>query len=297
MKYLILILCLLITISSVSQEISLGKETSLPQLKAGSCGSPDGPTTQISAPPPNYQYLDDNGYCLYSYGPGLQTACFTMTSPGTDISFNAGYTNTCANVSFGNFELYDASCTLVGTGTSFTGLSPGATYTWCISMNTWGGGPTCTGLSSFCPYYIDNTTPLPVELLSFYGEAKDGYNLLLWSTASEINSESFQVMHFTDMGDTSIVATIPGSGNSNSIIQYQAEHRNPLAMLNYYYLVQRDFDGEYEKFVTIVINNKREPEVIIKRVNMLGQEVNENYKGITILLMSDGSIKKMLNFN
>jgi hypothetical protein len=221
-----------------------------------------------------------------------------MTSPGTDITFNAGYqVSGCANTSFGNFELYDAGCSLVGTGLSFTGLTPGASYTWCLTMNSWGGGPSCTGFSSFCPYYIDNITPLPVELLDFSVEERVGYNLLTWHTASESNSESFSLMHFTNSFDTTTVAVIPASGNSSNIIQYQAQHRNPLAVINYYYLVQRDFDGKEERFATIVADNRRNPEVVIKRVNILGQEVDETYTGITILLMSDGRIKKILNFN
>ena len=162
-------------------------EKTISTYRAGSCGSPDGPTTEIPSAPPDYQYLEDNGYCLYSFPSGVQTACFTMTSPGTDISFNAGYQFNCANAAFGNFELYDASCNLIGTGLSFTSLTPGSTYTWCITMDSWGGGPSCTGFDSFCPYYIDNTAILPIELTEFSGDC----NSLRWRTSTEINNDYF----------------------------------------------------------------------------------------------------------
>lgn len=252
-----------------------------PPLKAGSCGSPDGPTTLIGSPPPNYQYLEDNGYCIYNYPTTATfTACFTVTSPGTAIDFNAGSSVSCINRSFSSFTLYDASCTQIGTGLSFTGLTPGADYIWCLSMRAW-GGPTCSGFDTFCPYFID-MTPLPISLGYFRGDC-DG---LEWMTYSETNNDFFTIQHSVDHESWVTLATISGASNSNQEIVYNL----PISEQGYYKLSQTDHDGTRVVFPAIHVPCKKDKRRITKYLNVIGQEVKyKDINGYYIVVYNDGT--------
>lgn len=234
-------------------------------LKAGSCLSPDGPNTEIASSPPDYQYLYDNGYCLYTYNTtSAFTACFTVTSPGTDIEFNAGYSTSCNNVSFNNFRFYDASCTLIGSGLTYSGLTPGADYTWCLDMRAF-GGPSCNGFDYFCPYWI-NTTPLSVELLYFNNKCP----YVEWATASETNSDYFQIEYSIDYKKWELKTTV----ESNKDCAYTSYYKEPADMIGYYRLSEVDRDGKittYDPIYVSCVDGDVQP---IKFFNLLGQDVH-----------------------
>ena len=85
--------------------------------------------------------------------------------------------------------------------------------------------------------------PLPVELVSFTGEAVEGRSHLHWQTASERNNDHFQVLRSIDLVMWEEIARIPGSGNSQMLQNYRAFDDAPLGGLNYYTLRQVDADG------------------------------------------------------
>ena len=65
-------------------------------------------------------------------------------------------------------------------------------------------------------------------------------------------------------------------------------------MVNYYKLSQTDFNGDIVTYDIIKVDNTSDSKEIVKIVNYLGQEVNENYKGLRIITYIDGTvIKKM----
>lgn len=88
------------------------------KVAAGSCASPDGNALITSTLPPNYTWLNSNGYC-FAIGPQKNfSMCFNFTSIGSSVSINAGYASTgCGSISFSGFQLYrcSPSCVLVGT--------------------------------------------------------------------------------------------------------------------------------------------------------------------------------------
>jgi hypothetical protein len=233
------------------------------QLKAGSCGSPDGSMNSTVITPPSYAWLQTNGYCnpnTYGYTP---TVCWTFTPTSSSVTINSGFSYDCSNVTFSNFILYDASCTAIGTGLNFTGLTPGNTYTWCMDGNTWNTfiddllyGP-CSGFTDFCPYFFNNTV-LPIELLDFVGYNDERNNILNWTTASEVNNDYFDIERSSDGYTFERISRIKGSGNSNINLSYEYIDSNVTEELYYYRLKQVDFDGQYEYHNIISIKTKND---------------------------------------
>ena len=223
--------------------------------KAGSCGSPDGGMNPTTVNPPNYAWLQANGYCNpASYGKN-PTVCWTFTPTSSSVSMNSGYSTTgCNNIAFGGFNLYNSGCTLIGTGLNFTGLVIGNTYTWCMSGSAWGGGLGCIGFTDFCPYYFNNVV-LPIELEIFNGYNKNNINNIYWVTATEINNDYFTLERSIDGNVWEVIATIQGGGNTHTPSMYEFKDDSYVSGINYYRLTQTDFNGAYETFETIAINN------------------------------------------
>ncbi|HQV74045.1 MAG TPA: hypothetical protein PLE78_01035 [Flavobacteriales bacterium] len=84
---------------------------------------------------------------------------------------------------------------------------------------------------------------LPIELLSFRGEAIMGQNHLNWSTASERNNDYFRLLRSVDIEMWEEITRIPGAGNSQTVLDYHAVDDTPLVGTTYYTLVQVDMDG------------------------------------------------------
>lgn len=142
-----------------------------------------------------------------------------------------------------------------------------------------------------CPIVI-----LPVELLDFDGKKMEEANLLHWQTQSENNSAYFTLERSLDMMSWDIIDIEPAAGNSQSVITYSFLDRGfANGRINYYRLSQTDTDGSTEDFDKIVvINNKELPVKLVKIVNLLGQEIDEDTHGVQIQIFSDGSSKRYL---
>jgi hypothetical protein len=151
-------------------------------------------------------------------------------------------------------------------------------------------------------WWLDNielieipSTPLPITLVSFTATVDRGIVDINWSTASEANSDYFTIQRSQDAYTWENLEKINAAGYSSSTLNYNIKDPKPYLGTSYYRLAQTDYDGTTEIFqpVSVTIGAP----YIIRRYNQLGQDVDENYKGLVIVLMSDGSIKKTLNFN
>lgn len=101
---------------------------------------------------------------------------------------------------------------------------------------------------------VDESNPLPIELVRFTGVCNNGQVTLQWTTASETNNDYFTVQRSLDGTNFEDVTTVPGAGNSSSIINYTAVDYNPYGGTSYYRLKQTDFDGA-SKFSDVVAVN------------------------------------------
>jgi hypothetical protein len=102
------------------------------------------------------------------------------------------------------------------------------------------------------------TTPcviLPIELMSFNGVDKAGKNELSWSTASETNSNYYEIERMEGV-DFIKIGTVKSIGNSDTRSNYQFIDEYPLEGTNYYRLKQIDYDGQFEYFDVIAVENE-----------------------------------------
>jgi hypothetical protein len=250
----------------------------------GTCVSPDGVVLSITAPPNDYQELEDNGYCTNGTGSTQwHNMCFTFTSSKSIISINAGYNTTCniAQFDLANTFLYDNTCTIVGAGLNFT-VIPDQEYTWCLRMKA-NGGPGCNGFDRVCPYYIESEI-MPVKLT--YLECDSGW--VIWQTASEINNDFFSIYSSKDLEEWTHKIDIDGAGTSNNYISYQYYDSDCTEDL-YYMLEQTDYDGSnsFEAIIHCECTEYITPEYIIEEYNVLGQVYDG--AGIKIIKISKGN--------
>jgi len=137
-------------------------------------------------------------------------------------------------------------------------------------------------------------TGLPVELLYFEGAAYTTHNILKWATASEYNADYFQIERSIDGYEWREVGKKESAGNSNEVIEYTYVDLFTNNSVVYYRLQQYDFDGQYKTYGPIVITNYQTDKKIVKYVNLLGQEVGSDSRGIIIEVYDDGTMRKII---
>jgi hypothetical protein len=91
-------------------------------------------------------------------------------------------------------------------------------------------------------------SPLPIVLAEFTAVCEDEGVMLNWITESEINNERFFIHRSADLIQWEEVLTLPGAGNSNAPLSYNARDERPLRGISYYRLTQQDYDGAAESF-------------------------------------------------
>lgn len=153
-----------------------------------------------------------------------------------------------------------------------------------------------TGFNQFSQVTLapDNNTPLPVELLYFNGHEYSTFNLLKWSTASEHNSDYFEIERSIDGGDWKVIGNKLASGNSNQVVNYSWLDSFDDLVIHYYRLKQVDYDGQFKLYGPIALDNTKSIKKIVKYINTLGQEVNPDTKGIIFEVYEDGTMRKII---
>jgi hypothetical protein len=110
---------------------------------------------------------------------------------------------------------------------------------------------------------IYSHSTLPIELLDFFGEIRNGVNFIHWRTATEHNNKEFIVERSTNGIDFVQVGTVAGKKNSIVLNSYTLMDKEASASLNYYRLKQVDEDGTFKYFKNIVLNNSDSGDLIV----------------------------------
>lgn len=103
----------------------------------------------------------------------------------------------------------------------------------------------------------DDTSFVPVELLSFEGIAENNEVVLVWQTASEINNQGFYIEKSYDKINWKNIGFIDGKGTATETNYYKFADVNPGNNENHYRLKQVDFNGTftYSKIITVYFKN------------------------------------------
>jgi hypothetical protein len=152
-------------------------------------------------------------------------------------------------------------------------------------------------------WWIDNIelwdmTPvgLPVEMLSFEGSNTKQGNLIAWKTATEHNSDYYWIERSTtgEFTEKSVIEQVPAAGNSTMEMEYSIIDNDFASAINYYRLVQVDIDGQYKIYGPILIDNTMKQKIVVKTLNMMGQECVPNaQRGMYLEVYDDGTMKKV----
>jgi hypothetical protein len=137
-------------------------------------------------------------------------------------------------------------------------------------------------------------TGLPVELLYFEGSPYPSFNSLKWSTASEHNSDYFEIDRSIDGDLWKVVGNKLASGNSTVVINYSYLDSFDDLVIHYYRLKQVDYDGQYKIYGPISLDNTKSFKKIVKYINLIGQEVNSDTKGFIFEVYEDGTMRKII---
>ncbi|MFH0866877.1 MAG: hypothetical protein V1904_11830 [Bacteroidota bacterium] len=148
----------------------------------------------------------------------------------------------------------------------------GPAHTWPYffgdvrTMNTWWDGYRIDTMARFTWNFKDD--PMPIELLSFNAKEKDDNVILNWSTASEVNNDFFTIENSENGIDFNTIGYIEGSGNSNSVLDYNFVDENPYK-ISFYRLKQTDYDGgyTYSQIIKVSLNETSNGEIIIIAAN------------------------------
>lgn len=134
---------------------------------------------------------------------------------------------------------------------------------------------------------------LPVELDNLSVAILDRQNHIRWTTLTESNNAYFTIEQSIDGVSWRHLHQVSGAGTSTGKIEYRHVDKNVEPQINYYRLSQTDFDGT-TKVISIVSADNRGNRTLLKTVNLLGQDVDQNYKGVVIEFYSDGSRVKVI---
>jgi hypothetical protein len=99
-----------------------------------------------------------------------------------------------------------------------------------------------------------NCSLLPIELLSFTAEKNNGYNLIQWSTASELNNDYFTVEKSYNAIDWAELTIVDGAGTSTQKRDYEFKDYAFSDQIVYYRLKQTDFDLSYKYSAVVTVD-------------------------------------------
>ena len=117
--------------------------------------------------------------------------------------------------------------------------------------------------------------PLPVSLVSFNLECEKGGFVLSWTTASEYNSDRFEVEKSVDGYNWILFGYQSAQGNSSNLVEYEfIDYRDNLEDLLYYRIKQVDLDGQFDYSPTIASDCIGKDQFVSMSPNPAGENVH-----------------------
>ena len=262
-----------VSVTPVSNTICSGTNT---QLVSSVTGLPAGspitytwtPSTGLTNPSAPSPFASPTSTQLYQLSVS-SNGCSNLTSTTISVNPSVGFVSTVS----GNNTI------IAGTQESYSITPvPNATYQWAYTQSItapfWTNIPN-SNTPSISFYWPQTTTDgsvrvtvsnsnncgtqvrffniitngaLPVELLSFDGSCNDNIISLEWKTATEHNSDYFEVVKSRDGENWSQLTTLESAGNSTQELTYNTKDGDAFDGNNYYKLIQYDIDGQFKEY-------------------------------------------------
>jgi alpha-tubulin suppressor-like RCC1 family protein len=139
------------------------------------------------------------------------------------------------------------------TETGFGIRTGGNLWGWGANINGQIGNGTTT--NSNIPVPISCNIILPVTWLYVNGQLQNGNAIIKWATASESNTNRFEIEYSSNGISYTKIGTVTAAGNSSSTLRYEYLHTSPAIGKNYYRIKQIDLDGRFTYSAVIVLDN------------------------------------------
>ncbi|MGN7890073.1 right-handed parallel beta-helix repeat-containing protein [Dyadobacter endophyticus] len=211
-----------------------------------------------------------------------------------------------------------------GSIATFTPSKANGKVEWNADANRWEVSFDVTGFSGFFVKTIDSV--LPLHLISFTARKEEGGNLLQWSTASEVNTDNFEIQKSGDAKKFIKITTVEAGGSGDH--QYSYNDRTADRAV-YYRLKMSDLDGTYTfskivsvggngdftsvypnpagAMVTFYVNDAllkstvnlydlsgRKLQSIVITANQQGMDIKSLTNGLYILKFADGTTQRFV---
>lgn len=190
------------------------------------------------------QNCENFGFFVFEIGEPLDEPVTLVYD--VDVSGSVQFTETIpVEVTFEPGETLVAIPVQAVTGSVGVGLSS-ATVTLSSADNP-GLGCSCEEeVVTSTLFFCDPQIFLPVEWLGFHAKNINDEREVLctWITASELNNDYFTVERSADGEDWQEIGSVPGAGNSMTMLHYDFTDRSPLPGTSYYRIRQTDYNGD-----------------------------------------------------
>lgn len=168
----------------------------------------------------------------------------TNGSPGNfsalSLPWTSGFNNGCG----GQDQMWSAWGNNINL---LSGLNSGSYYleVYSSSSVTCAGGTVyaSNGGANYKATFSVSSQALPLELLGFNGKCTDNQVSLEWQTATEYNSDYFEVAKSRDGVNWNQLKIAKSAGNSTQLLTYTVMDEQAVEGKNYYRLTQVDIDG------------------------------------------------------
>ena len=138
-----------------------------------------------------------------------------------------------------------------------------------------------SGITQFYPFGVGNDGALPVELIAFYGEANNTDIFLHWNTATEINSNSFEIERKELSGKNWLkIGSVNANFLSNSPKSYSFTDRilKPGGYLYRLKMIDNDGSFQYSKIFEVKAKLSMGLELCQNYPNPFNPSTSINYK-------------------
>lgn len=135
--------------------------------------------------------------------------------------------------------------------------------------------------------------PLPIGVTNFQANKFNNEVVVSWIAETQSGVDYFVVQRSTDIDNWEDVETVIGEGTTDTQFDYSIVDRSPIYDLSYYRLKEVNFNGEVNysplRSVKFLDNHS-----LVKIVNIYGQLVSSEYRGVVYHIYSDGTSKTVI---